>query len=151
MRREAERMTSFTLIRVRNRGMMGSDFSLLFFFKAGVKQGHFFFSPCCSRAFSSCSEQGLLALATHRLLTAEASPSSGFSSCAAQALGAWASAIAARGLSSCVSRDLEHRLSSCGARAQLPTAHGIFPDQGWNLCPLHWRADSYPLFHQGSP
>ena len=30
-------------------------------------------------------------------------------------------------------------------------ACGIFPDQGWNLCPLHWQADSQPLRHQGSP
>ena len=30
-------------------------------------------------------------------------------------------------------------------------ACGIFPDQGLNLCPLHWQADSYPLHHQGSP
>ena len=30
-------------------------------------------------------------------------------------------------------------------------ACGIFPDQGWNLCPLHWQADSQPLHHQGSP
>ena len=30
-------------------------------------------------------------------------------------------------------------------------AHGIFPDQGSNLCPLHWQADSQPLHHQGSP
>ena len=30
-------------------------------------------------------------------------------------------------------------------------ACGIFPDQGLNLCPLHWRADSQPLHHQGSP
>ena len=28
---------------------------------------------------------------------------------------------------------------------------GIFPDQGSNLCPLHWQADSQPLHHQGSP
>ena len=26
----------------------------------------------------------------------------------------------------------------------------MFPDQGWNPCPLHWHADSYPLYHQGS-
>ena len=32
-----------------------------------------------------------------------------------------------------------------------PVACGIFPDQGWNLCPLHHRLDSYPLDHQGSP
>ena len=31
-----------------------------------------------------------------------------------------------------------------------PVACGIFPDQRWNLCPLHWQADSYPLDHQGS-
>ena len=30
-------------------------------------------------------------------------------------------------------------------------ASGIFPDQGSNLCPLHWQADSQPLRHQGSP
>ena len=31
------------------------------------------------------------------------------------------------------------------------TACGIFPDQGSNLCPVHWQADSQPLRHQGSP
>ena len=30
-----------------------------------------------------------------------------------------------------------HRLSSS-------TACGNFPDQGSNLCPLHWQPDSYP-------
>ena len=30
-------------------------------------------------------------------------------------------------------------------------ACGILPDQGLNLCPLHWQADSQPLCHQGSP
>ena len=52
-------MTSLALVRVCNRGMMGSDFSLLLFFKAGVKQRLFLFFPCCSRALSGCSEQGL--------------------------------------------------------------------------------------------
>ena len=28
---------------------------------------------------------------------------------------------------------------------------GLFLDQGWNLCLLHWQADSLPLSHQGSP
>ena len=37
---------------------------------------------------------------------------------AAQALGAWAPAAVARGLSSCGLRALEHRLSSCGPWAQ---------------------------------
>ena len=30
------------------------------------------------------------------------------------------------------------------------TTCGIFLDQGWNPCPLHWQADSLPLDHQGS-
>ena len=47
-----------------------------------------------------------------------------------------------------------------GSRAQAQfVAHGlscsmtcgIFPDQGLNLCPLHWQVDSYPLCHWGSP
>ena len=39
---------------------------------------------------------------------------------------------------------MAHRFS-CSA------ACGIFPEQGSNLCPLHWQADSSPLHHQGSP
>ena len=30
-------------------------------------------------------------------------------------------------------------------------ACGILPDQGLNLCPLHWQADCQPPYHQGSP
>ena len=30
-------------------------------------------------------------------------------------------------------------------------ARGIFPDQGSNLCALHWQADSHPLRHQEVP
>ena len=30
-------------------------------------------------------------------------------------------------------------------------ACGIFPDQGLNLCLLHWQVASHPLYHQGSP
>ena len=30
-------------------------------------------------------------------------------------------------------------------------AYVIFPDQGLNLCRLHWQVDSKPLDHQGSP
>ena len=59
---------------------------------------------CCTWAFSSCGERGLLFVAVHGLFTAVASlvaehgsRHAGFSSC-----GAWA---------------LERRLSSCGARA----------------------------------
>ena len=46
-----------------------------------------------------------------------ASHSDGFPCGRAQALGARASVVVALGLSSCGSRALERRLSSCGARA----------------------------------
>ena len=36
-------------------------------------------------------------------------------------------------------------------RPSCSAACGIFPDQGSNLCPLHWQADSQPLCHQRSP
>ena len=32
-----------------------------------------------------------------------------------------------------------------------PAACGIFLEEGSNPCPLHCQADSYPLYHQGSP
>ena len=89
----------------------------------------------CTQNFSSCSEWGLLFMAMHgRLLTF-----CGFSCCKAQALEAQASVAAVRGL------------SSCDTRGCCSTACGIFPDQGSNLCPLHWQAHSYPLCPQGSP
>ena len=51
-----------------------------------------------AQAFSSCGERGLLFVAVRGLLTAMAS------CCRAQALGAWASVVVARGLSSCGTR-----------------------------------------------
>ena len=64
------------------------------------------------RAFSSCGEGGATLCCV-----VQASHCSGLSCCKAQALGAWASVVVARGLSSCGPRALEHGLSSCGARA----------------------------------
>ena len=55
---------------------------------------------------------------------ARASHCGGFCCCGAQALGARASGVVACGLRSCGSRALEHRLSSCGARASL--LHGMW-------------------------
>ena len=40
--------------------------------------------------------------------------------------------------------------SLVGHRLSCLAAHKIFPTLGWNLCPLHWQADSLPLDHQGS-
>ena len=61
-------------------------------------------SSLLCRLFSSCGEQG------HSGCSAQASLCVGFSGCGAQALGC-------TGPSSCGSRALEHKLSSCGARA----------------------------------
>lgn len=49
-----------------------------------------------------------------------------------------------------VAHGLQSGLNSCDAWALLLVVHGIFPDQGLNLCLMHWQADSFPLRHQGS-
>ena len=36
-------------------------------------------------------------------------------------------------------------------RLSCPVACRIFPNQGLNMCPLHWQANSQPLDHQESP
>ena len=71
---------------------------------------------CCAPAFSSCG--------------AQASHCSGFSFCGARALGVQASVVVTRGLSSCVSRALERRLSSCGAHAWLLCSMWDLPRAG---------------------
>ena len=57
--------------------------------------------------------------------------------------GAWASVTAAPRFQSTGSVVVALRLS-CSV------AYGIFPDQGSNLCLLHWQADSLPLSHARS-
>ena len=59
----------------------------------------------------------MLLIVVASLVGVRASHCGGFSCCRAQALGAWASVVVARGLSSSGSRALEHRLSSCGTWA----------------------------------
>ena len=81
---------------------------------------------CCARAFSSCGKWG------H-------------------------SSSRCTGLS--LSRPLLLRSTGSRCAGSVVVAHGpslsaacgIFPDQGSNLCPLHWQADSQPLRQQGSP
>ena len=73
---------------------------------------------CCTQSFSRCSKQGLLSS-----FSPVASHCGGLSCYRAWALGLWASVVVALGPS-------------------FPTACGIFLDQGLNLCPLHWQADS---------
>ena len=74
--------------------------------------------------------------------SARVSHCGGFSCCGARALGVRASVVVACRLSSCGSRALERRLSSCGAWAQL--LHGMWDllAQGSNPCPLHWQVGS---------
>ena len=73
-----------------------------------------------------------------------ASHCSGFSYCRAWALSSWASVVVARGF-----QREGLVLVVCGVSCS--AACGIFLDQGLNLCSLHWQADSYPLYNQGSP
>ena len=89
--------------------------------------------------FSSCGEWGLLSGCG-----AWASHCGGFSCCGAPAPGAWASVVAAHGLSSCGSPALEHRLNSC-AWPSCSEASRIFPDQGSNPCLLCWQANFLPV------
>ena len=58
-----------------------------------------------------------------------------------EALGTRASVVVALGLQSTGPVVVVHRFCCSEAR-------GIFPDRAWNLCPLHWQADSYPLCYQ---
>ena len=61
---------------------------------------------------SSCRKRALLSSSS-----ACASHCGGFSCCQARLQRAWSSAVVARGLSSCSSQALEHRLNSCGVWA----------------------------------
>ena len=70
------------------------------------------FLRCCAQAFSSCRGRRILSVAVCGLLIVRVSLC-----CGVRSLGTQASVVVALGLSSCGSRALEHRLSSCGARA----------------------------------
>ena len=84
---------------------------------------------CCTRAFSCCSEWGLLLVAVRGLLIVVASlvVEHGLQVHGLQQL--WHI-----GFSSCGSRALEHRLGSCGTRAQL--LHGMWDLPGPGLEPV---------------
>ena len=82
---------------------------------------------CCVWAFPSCDKWVLLSGCG-----AQASHCSGFASRVLQELQHRSSVVAAHGL---------RCLAACG----------IFLDQGWDSCPPHWQANSWPPDHQGSP
>ena len=95
--------------------------------------------PCFSWAFYICSRLGLLFIVVCRLLIEAASLVS-----ERRLQGPWASVVVALGLQNADSVVVVHRLSSSASC-------GIFLNKESNPCPLHWQADSYPLWHQGSP
>ena len=76
-----------------------------------------------TQAFSHCGEWGLLSSCG-----TQASHFSDFSCCRAWSLGTWASVAVARGLRSCSSPALEHRLNSCGPWILL--LHGMWDSPG---------------------
>ena len=87
---------------------------------------------CCGiDFFSSCGEWGLVSSCG-----GWASHCSGFFCYGASALGTQASAFVA-----CSSVVVV--LNRCGLSCS--TVRGIFLDQRWNPCPLHWQVDSLPL------
>ena len=86
----------------------------------------------CVGAFSSRGERGPLPVPVRGPLTAGASPAAGHGLQARRPQQPWLAGSRAQ------------------AQARAGAAHGIFPDQGPNPCPLHWQADSQPLRHQGS-
>ena len=75
----------------------------------------------------------------------------GYTDFSMQWLLSWSPGFSPEGLSSCGSWALEHGSTVMAHKLSWSTACGIFPDQGSNLCLLHWQADSLPLSHQGSP
>ena len=91
---------------------------------------------CCVRAFSSSCEQGLLFVVVRELLLAVASlvAQHRLQARGLQQLWHAGSVVVAHGLQNAGSVVVAHRLS-CSV------ACGIFPDQGSNLCPLHWQVD----------
>ena len=96
---------------------------------------------CCTRAFFSCCEQGLL------FVVADFSLEQLVAEHWLQVRGRllWRSAgSGCAGLSCCSTRAQQLRclgLAACGMWSP--------PDQGLSLCPLHWQVGSHPLRHQG--
>ena len=93
--------------------------------RCGVWPSHCFGFCCCGTRGSRCAD---------------------FTSCGARAQ-EWCcmgSGVAAPQLQSTASVVMAHGLSHS-------VVCRICPDQGWNLCLLHYQADSLPLGHQGCP
>lgn len=65
-----------------------------------------------------------------------------------QALGTWAlEAAARRGVVTACGPQGVQASGAVACELSCSAAHGISPEQGLNLCPPHWQADSHPLYH----
>lgn len=102
-------------------------------------------ASAAARAFSDSSKQGLLSSCS-----AQPSPCGSFPCRGPWALGLVGFSSCGLGVSIPNPRDLDHRISSRGARHSLPQVMWIYPDQASNLSPLYWHVDSSPRHHQGS-
>ena len=133
---------SLSLFFFQSHGCFSQQLSLLFFYFLFLINSFIYLflaalGLCCARAFSSCSQRGLLFVEVHGLLIVVASLVAEHGLQARRLLQLWHvdSVVVARGLQTAVSVVVAHRLS-------FSVACGIFPDQGLNLCTLHWQADS---------
>ena len=99
---------------------------------------------CCTLAFSSCSKQGLLFAAVHKILTAGSSLVVGHRIQIHKLQYLWL-----EGFRSCGVWALEHKLNIFGVQG----LRGMWnlPRPGVELLSLHWRAVSCPPYHQGTP
>ena len=95
--------------------------------------------------FCSCASGGYSLAVVHKLLTAVSLLllSIGSRALRLQQLKLVGSGVVAPRLQGLRSVDVAHGFCSS-------LVCGIFPDQGQNLCLLHWQAASLPLSHEGS-
>ena len=94
---------------------------------------------CFQWAFCICNKQGLLFIVMYRLLIEVAS--------LVQSTGSRAHRL--QQLQPLAFRTQTQYLWYTGLVALLHVE--IFPNKESNPCPLHWQADSYQLWHEGSP
>ena len=99
---------------------------------------------CCAQAFPSCKEQGYsVVMACGLMAVASCIAEHGLQSAQASVVQHVGSVAVAHPLQS-IGSVVVHRLSCF-------RACGIFLEERSIPCPLHWRADSQPLDHKGSP
>ena len=121
------------------------------FFKLFLKNFIYLFGSAMSLLlgwlFSSCGKRAYSLVAVHELPVVVR----GFSFYGEQALGRSGFSSLGTCAQHYSSRALDTGSIVVERGLNCSKACGIFPDQGWNLCLLHWQADSLPLSHQGNP